>query len=260
MTIRLIAILFRCVCLASVTHTTHAFADLGELNAIAEYFLDVFNAHGGRDFLDRLERGEATDRQDFEELDAIFGIPCLLGSIRFNRFGKEAAALKCYDKISVCLSEGQGFPECPEDNSELIEFTDELDAAGKEFRFANNEGSLPPNLQGVFWLNYGGAPASSIMSFAQTRDGGDLSTGIFESDKENISYRIRVAGDRNWAFEVNSVTNAYGNVKTFDFIYEFRVTEGTDEDPTRITIYFSFIIPFFPMFRFHMRECYEWCK
>jgi hypothetical protein len=259
MTVRLMAILFGCVCLVYITPTTHAFADLGELNVIIEYFLDLFHEHGGRELLELLARGETVNIEDFEELDAVFGLPCLLGAIRSNRHAKEAAAIKCYDEISVCLSDQEGLAECPKENNELIQFTDKLDASGKEFRFANDEGSLPPNLQGAFWLNYA-LVGSSIMNFAKTRDGGDLSTGIFESDTENISYRIRVAGDRNWAYEVNAIASAYGLGRIFDAIYEFKMTEGTNEDPKRMTVFLSFVHPLFPMFRIHLRECFEWCK
>ena len=38
------------------------------------------------------------------------------------------------------------------------------------------------------------------MSMAAGRDGGKLNTGHLEADEENIHYRIRTSGDRNWAF------------------------------------------------------------
>jgi hypothetical protein len=41
---------------------------------------------------------------------------------------------------------------------------------------------------------------SSLLSLAESKDGGGLSTGTLESDEENIAYRIRTAGDRVWAF------------------------------------------------------------
>jgi hypothetical protein len=254
--VRLIIIcLFGCVCLLSTTPITHAFVDLSELNTIIEQFQDIFIDLGGRELLERLEQGESVDRQDFVDLDAFFGIPCLLSTIRFNKLAKQAASKKCYGEVNVCLTNQDGFKNCSQD--EMIQFTDKLDASGNEFRYLNDESSMSPNLHGVFWLNYP-LIGSSINTFAKTRDGGELSTGTFESDKEDISYRLRVAGDRNWAFEMES--GSYEGTDASDFIYELRVTQGTDENPERITVFLSFILPFNPIFRFHLRECFHWCR
>lgn len=88
--------------------------------------------------------------------------------------------------------------------------------------------NLPPNMQGVFWLQ-NQAGSSSIVSFGPSRDGDGLSVWNANSPR-HIS--IRVAGDKVWSFA--SKTSTYKLVEGLDLVYNF---EGTPTaNPTHFNI------------------------
>jgi hypothetical protein len=95
----------------------------------------------------------------------------------------------------------------------MISFTNQLNASGAEFRY---QSTGPEQLRGVFWPRYDG-PISSLLSFAQSRDGGVLSTGVWSRDDDGIDYRTRVAGDRIWSMSVaeDDLSDGY-NATTFE--------------------------------------------
>ena len=115
-------------------------------------FLEIFDLHGGREFARRLLEEEPIEAQDFKDLDDMFGIECLLTTIRVNKYPITPA----YTVNQVCLSE-EDEPDakakypCSEDN--LIQFTDKLDASGNEFRYLNGDSGQSQSILGTFWLD-----------------------------------------------------------------------------------------------------------
>jgi hypothetical protein len=244
-------VLLGCAHLLLSKSVTLAFVDTAELNEAIRHFLDIFEMYGGREFVRRIEQGEPIDKQDFQELDDVFGIPCLLKTIRLNAHIRKPI----YKPVFACLTDEPGFPDCSQDQ---IEFVDKLDASGTEFRYLSGASGQSENVLGVFWIDYKGVAGSSILSFAESKDGGSVSTGALEKDKDDISYRHRPAGDRIWAFSGKNADFLVTPLQ--DLIYESRVTEGSDDNPTRLQIFLSFSLFFAPLVRFHFRECFDWRK
>ena len=88
--------------------------------------------------------------------------------------------------------------------------------------------NLPPNMQGVFWLQ-GQAASSSIVSFGPSRDGDGLSVWNANSDR-HIS--IRVGGDKVWSGASNGST--WERVEGIDLVYRFQGTPTAN--PTHFNI------------------------
>jgi hypothetical protein len=89
---------------------------------------------------------------------------------------------------------------------------------------------LPTELQGVFWLTEQG-DSSALMSFAQTKDGGGISTGEVGTATSSTGatvgkYRVRVGGDRSWSFHDRS-TN-WRLAHWLDLIYNFELEYASD--------------------------------
>jgi hypothetical protein len=244
-------VLLGCAHLLLSKSVTQAFVATAELSEAIRHFLDTFEMYGGREFVRRIEQGEPIDEQDFQELDDAFGIPCLLKTVRLNVYPRKPI----YKPIFACLTDEPGFPDCSQDQ---IKFVDKLDASDAEFRYLSDASGQSKNLLGVFWTDYRGLAGSSLLSYAESKEGGRVSTGKFEKDKENISYRHRPAGDRVWAF--SGKNGDFFTSPIDDLIYESRVTEGSDDNPTRIQIFPSFSMFHAPFVRFHFRECFDWRK
>lgn len=88
--------------------------------------------------------------------------------------------------------------------------------------------NLPPNMQGMFWLQ-DQAASSSIVSFGRSRDGDGLSVWNANSHRQ-IS--IRVGGDKVWSGASNGST--WELVEGIDLVYHF---EGTPTaNPTHFNI------------------------
>jgi len=88
--------------------------------------------------------------------------------------------------------------------------------------------NLPPNMQGVFWLQ-GQAASSSIVSFGPSRDGDGLSVWNAGAARQ-IS--IRVGGDKVWSGASDGST--WELVEGIDLVYNF---EGTPTaNPTHFDI------------------------
>lgn len=167
---------------------------------LIRWFLETFEQNGGKELINRIESGDAIEEGEFEELDRIFGLPCLIGGLRPNFDAIESPPRREYKPVSVCLKEDEDFPECSEDNT--IKFVDKFEASGTEFRYLNSSGTAA--LQGVFWLNYDGDSGGSLLSYAKTREGGSLSRGYMLKSDDNISYRARAGGDRAFSFSGNN--------------------------------------------------------
>lgn len=89
---------------------------------------------------------------------------------------------------------------------------------------------LPAVMRGIFWLTEQGR-SSALASFAgPTKDGGGCSTGQLDNGK----YKVRVGGDRVWAFADDKFTS-WKFVEGADLIYNFVFDDG--EKPTRVQIY-----------------------
>jgi hypothetical protein len=172
---------------------------------VIRWFLETLEQNGGRELINRIESGDAIEEGEFEELDRIFGLPCLIGGLRPNFDAIESPPNREYKPVRVCLKEDENFPECSEDNT--IKFVDKLEASGTEFRYLNSSG--PAALQGVFWFNYDGDAGGSLVSYAKTRDGGSLSRGYMLKSDDNISFRARTGGDRAFSFTGNNIEFKY---------------------------------------------------
>jgi len=88
--------------------------------------------------------------------------------------------------------------------------------------------NLPPNMQGVFWLQ-DQAGSSSIVSFGPSRDGHGLSVWNANTDRQ-IS--IRVTGDKVWSGASDAST--WELVEGMDLVYHFQGTPKAN--PTHFTI------------------------
>merc|ERR1711924_88974 len=87
---------------------------------------------------------------------------------------------------------------------------------------------LPAVLQGIFWLTQQGT-SSALASFGgPSGDGGGCSTGILASNR----YKVRVSGDRVWAF---AEQDKFAALEKVDLIYHFVFDHATN--PTRCQIY-----------------------
>jgi hypothetical protein len=229
-----ILLVFKCIPI----HANHLLPD--DIEEAFRGLLEIFYASRGREFLEWLKQQQQQQQNDnlydvnnivnnlnknqntsstsedlltpqnFQALDSIFGLECLRGLIRPNMMNQQLvhASADDYDTIGACLTDREGFVSCADANDgdidkelELISFTKVLDASGAEFRY---QSIGPEQLQGVFWLKYDG-PVSSIMSFAQSNDGGILSPGVWSRGDDGIDYRARVAGDRIWGFSVSEI-------------------------------------------------------
>lgn len=95
--------------------------------------------------------------------------------------------------------------------------------------------SLPKSLQGVFWLQ-DQRDSSALCSFAQSNDGGKLSTGKLTNG--DYQYSIRVGGDRVWSF--HDKATSWKLVEFLDLIYNFRFTNDNGQvdlkNPTKADI------------------------
>ena len=135
------------------------------------FFLDEFLRHGGREFIKRLEAGKTIEAQDFQELDDIFDIKCLLHVVRINKYPRNP--LK-YKPNHVCLTEDSRKHPCGK-KEEVIQFTDNLNANSNEFRYLNAYSGESPNVHGAFWFDYG-VPFSGagLLTFAESKDPGTV--------------------------------------------------------------------------------------
>lgn len=87
---------------------------------------------------------------------------------------------------------------------------------------------LPEQLRGVYWLSDQG-DSSSLVSFAQSRDGLDVSPGEIPSDAK---YKVRVTGDRTWSFADESFNWEASQI--MDLIYEFEFDSATNPRTARV--------------------------
>jgi hypothetical protein len=137
--------------LLSKTTLCHAFLDYDQIQQVVDYFQETFLQHHGQEFLLRLDRGETIDEDDaqFQELNDIFGIRCLLETLRPDIEGGSLASgavhPQAYKSKVLCIEPG---PDCPEEKQ--IKFVDKLNATGSEFRYLGAADGAK-NFHGVFW-------------------------------------------------------------------------------------------------------------
>lgn len=140
-----------------------------------------------------------------------------------------------------------------------IVFTTAENPPPNGFRYHNTG---PPSLQGVFWTQqntltnfFGGdadsiIPASQLVSFARTRHGNGVQTGVLQRDANGYDFVARVLGDHSWGFRQN-VVDTFASAS--DSLYLFQLTEGTLENPLRFEIFLSFKL-WFNCLRYNFRE------
>lgn len=163
---------------------------------------------------------------------------CLLRSILFEELQYIPLPPRAaYKDNEVCLDKscGKGAKE--------IKFVNK-NPKNNEFLYLDSSG--PPQLQGVFWLNYGGA-CSTLVSFAETNEPAPLATGqLFEPPTNNgFSYYIRTIGASNWAYSSADFLSCYNLVSAIDLIYGFRVLEtDASGNPTKFEIIPNIKLPF----------------
>ena len=90
------------------------------------------------------------------------------------------------------------------------------------------EAPLPPQLQGLWWLQDQGS-SSSVVGFGRGDDGCGMSNGVLGKDGR---YAVRVHGDSHWGFNDN--TDMWSLVHSLDLVYEFQFDDALG--PTRGTI------------------------
>lgn len=132
----------------------------------------------------------------------------------------------CCNEIKTC--EPGAASICPWNR--MAERTAKCENALDVMRVAGSE--MPEQLQGVFWLQDQG-DSSAVMSFAQSNDGGKLSTGKLSST-DKYEYSVRVGGDRVWSF--HDKATSWVLVEAIDLIYNFDFDDS--KNPT-----FAHIIP-----------------
>jgi len=91
---------------------------------------------------------------------------------------------------------------------------------------------LPVALRGMWWLTHQG-DSSALMSFGGPNlDGDGCSTGQLEDDG---SYKIRVSGDRVWAFADKDSSN-FQKAEKYDLTYRFEFDDLDDPQWAKIHI------------------------
>lgn len=154
-------------------------------------------------------------------------------------------------------------PGC--DFSNTLRFTAALNPAPNEFRYHNTG---PPQLQGVFWtqqnllptlfsafggggMGDGGDPvfaSTDLVSFARTRHGSGIQTGVLQTNADGFEYVARPVGDHSWSTSQASPSiYLSGN----DPLYQYDLVEGTLSNPTRFVISISFKV-WFDCLRYNM--------
>jgi hypothetical protein len=197
-----------CVRPLNATEMPPSYHEDSSEEGVIRWFLETLEQNGGRELIDRIESGEPIEAGEFQELDRIFGLDCLIGGFRPNFDMIDSPANREYKPVRVCIEQDAvNFPECTPENT--IQFVDRLDASGAEFRYLNSSGPAGPALQGVFWLNYNGDAGGALVSYAPSRDGGSLNRGFMQRSDDDISFRARTGGDRVFSFTGNNIEFKY---------------------------------------------------
>ena len=136
-------------------------------------------------------------------------------------------------------------PGCDENNT--ISFTTEANPAPNGFRYHD---SGPVQMQGVFWTQQENvglemliAPeednfaSSDLVSFARTRHGGGINTGVLQTDSNGYEYVTRPLGDHSWSTSANSMET---HLTSVDVLYIYDLTRGTLENPLSFDIITNF--------------------
>jgi len=134
--------------------------------------------------------------------------------------------VSAYERMAVCLDVTYTNPDVPPCTPDkLISFTNHENPIGAQFRYHDRG---PIEMQGVFWLEdlqY----TDSIASFAATpRVGGGINRGFLEEDAQGYHYRVRIRGDRTWAFATN---DHVAPDSSYDSTLLFQLADGTLEQP-----------------------------
>ena len=133
--------------------------------------------------------------------------------------------LNAFERVVVCIDNME--PDC----DDSIQFSSDVTPDRNAFRFQPNNtagAGIPTTLQGVFWMQQG-IGGSVLTSFAASRSGGGLDTGVLGED-DGIAYRRRPIGDHSWAFALEpngemSITESIA--RAVDIVYDMYLRKGT---------------------------------
>ena len=127
---------------------------------------------------------------------------------------------EAFVRTDICVDPNE--PDC----DDAIFFSDEAVLPPNGFRF---QSTGPDALKGVFWLQASGDRASILTSFAETRSGGGVDTGVLEENFEGMVYVKRPVSDQAWAFGFGEETDgfSFANLGAFiDGVYRFQLRGG----------------------------------
>lgn len=118
--------------------------------------------------------------------------------------------------------------ECPEDRLVSKSAECRTTSAAGPLTVGSAAMGLPPQLQGLFWLQHQGK-TSALMSFATSRDGGMWSKlNLSATDKEH--FHLRYPGDKVWSFHTQS---GQKKVSDMHLIYHFQFEDENGKVPTK---------------------------
>jgi hypothetical protein len=253
--------------LTLASFVTGAYGDplIGEFPRLYENFMSIFESLGGRRYMEAIQNGEEVNmQQDYTALNNFFGT--CLREIVGSDLGTLRPSIKTgYEKIQACTATSCGANE--------LTFTQAVNnAAGSEFRYGFDG---PANLQGTFWIknNNPTTPRGAVlMNFAKSLDPFPLSPGaVLPADPAGINFKIRVAGDRTFAFSTDGgfdVDSALEQTIRQDLIYDYAATAGFDplvpappiQNANNYFVYPTFKVPGFPCVRIKFRPCLAFGK
>lgn len=157
-------------------------------------------------------------------------------------------------EVSALCTSLNALDQC--NNLNTLRFTSAENPERYEFRYHNFG---PEQLQGAFWtiqeqldnlfaftddITFA---SSDLVSFARTRHGNGVQTGVLQTDENGYDYVQRPLGDHNWSASSNSPDTFLTGL---DVLYLYKLVEGTLENPLAFTITPSFKF-LSPCFRFN---------
>lgn len=155
--------------------------------------------------------------------------------------------VEAFEVTALCT--GFVLNECNAGN--VIQYTTLENPGRNQFRYHNTG---PVQLQGVFWTiqeqletlfaftDEVTFASSDLVSFARTRHGGGVQSGVLQTDANGYEYVLRPLGDHSWSASSNSPDTFLSGL---DVLYLYDLVEGTLEDPRafEITPSFKFLAP-----------------
>ena len=192
-----------------------------------------------------ISNGGVSNSFDFDFLPTFTPLTAALESI-FPFFRPRQYSLQSIDSFLlyfVCTDIAR--EGCSAANT--IQFTNVENPPPNGFRYLD---SGPEQLQGVFWTRQNilsqalatfaemfDTIRSELVSFAPTRHGDGVETGILQTDQNGYEFVFRVLGDHSWSASENAPDTF---ASAADILYLFDLVEGTLENPLRFVITPSF--------------------